>query len=130
MNKGGVVLVARVLMAALFLVAGYGKLMNYAGLVKTIAGAGIPLPEVSAVITIIIELGGGILLVLGWKARWVALALAVFTVVASFIFHAFWSVPADQLMMQRNNFLKNMAIVGGLLIVYVYGPGRLSVDKG
>jgi putative oxidoreductase len=130
MNKDGVVLVGRVLIAVLFILAGFGKLMGFDGAVKTIAGAHIPMPEVAAVITIIIELGGGILLVLGWKARWAALAIAVFTVIASFIFHAFWSVPADQVMMQRTDFLKNLSIIGGLLFVFAYGPGRLSVDKG
>jgi putative oxidoreductase len=67
-------------------------------------------------------------LLFGFKTRWAALALAVFTAVASFFFHDYWSMPAEQQMMQQLMFGKNLAIVGGLLALAAFGAGRLSVD--
>ena len=69
------------------------------------------------------------MLVLGWRARWAALALIVFTVAATLIFHAYWSVPADQVTNQQNEFAKNLAIVGGLLLVLAHGSGRYTLDR-
>lgn len=121
-------LVARVLMAWLFVPAGFGKLMGFAGVVGYISSKGVPLPEVAAAIAIVAELGLGLLLLVGWQARWAALGLAIFTVVITPIFHDFWNSPAAQMTMQKTNFWKNAAIVGGLLMVYLHGPGRWSVE--
>ncbi len=79
--------------------------------------------------TALVEVVGGAMLVLGWKARWAALALAVFTVAATLVFHAYWSVPADQVMNQQIHFMKNLAIVGGLLSVFAHGSGRYALDN-
>jgi putative oxidoreductase len=87
------------------------------------------MPQVVAALTIALELGGGILLAVGYKARWVALALGVFSVIAAVIFHNFWAVEAAQKMGQQINFMKNITIAGGMLMVFAFGPGRLSVDK-
>ena len=124
-----VALVARVLIAALFIPAGIAKLTNFAGTVGYIASAGLPLPQVAAVVAIAVELGLGLLLLAGFKTRWVALALAVFTLAASFGFHHYWSMPADKVMVNQLMFFKNLAIVGGLLAFWSFGPGRLSVDE-
>ena len=75
------------------------------------------------------EVIAGAMLVLGWKARWAALALIVFTVPATFIFHAYWGVPADQVMNQQIHFMKNLAIVGGLLSVLAHGAGGLALER-
>jgi putative oxidoreductase len=83
-----------------------------------------------AVIAMVIELGGGLLLVLGWKARWAAAALFVFCLVAAIFFHAFWAAAPDQAYMQQVQFMKNLAMMGGLLYVVVYGSGPLSLEKG
>ncbi len=122
-------LVGRVLLAALFIPAGFGKLMGFAGTVGYISSAGLPLPQVAAAIAIIVELGLGLALLVGFKTRWAALGIAVFTVVASFGFHNYWSMPADKVMLNQMMFFKNLAIVGGLLAFWAFGPGRLSVDK-
>ncbi len=122
-------LVGRVLLAALFIPAGFGKLMGFAGTVGYISSAGLPLPQVAAAIAIIAELGLGLALLVGFKTRWAALGIAVFTVVASFGFHNYWSMPADKVMLNQMMFFKNLAIVGGLLAFWAFGPGRLSVDK-
>ena len=122
-------LVGRVLLALIFIIAGFGKLTGFEGTVGYIQSVGLPAPQVAAVVAIVVELGGGIMLVLGWKARWAAAALFIFTLVAGFLFHAFWSSPADQAMMQQIQFMKNLAIMGGMLYIVVYGSGPLSVDK-
>jgi putative oxidoreductase len=85
--------------------------------------------QVLAVIAIIIELGGGIMIAVGWKARWAAAALFIFVLVASYVFHAFWAVPADQAQLQNVLFMKNLAVMGGMLYIIVYGSGPLSLDK-
>lgn len=122
-------LVGRLMVAYLFIPAGIGKLMGFAGTVGYITSAGLPLPQVGAVIAIIVELGLGIALLLGFKTRIVAIAMAVFTVAAALFFHKFWAVPDAMKMMQTINFNKNIAIAGGLLVIAAFGPGRLSIDK-
>lgn len=122
-------LVGRLMVAYLFIPAGIGKLMGFAGTVGYITSAGLPLPQVGAVIAIIVELGLGIALLLGFKTRIVAIVMAVFTVAAALFFHKFWAVPDAMKMMQTINFNKNIAIAGGLLVIAAFGPGRLSIDK-
>jgi len=128
-NKDWAALVGRILLAIVFIPAGFSKVGGFAGTAGYIASKGLPLPEVGAAIAIAVEIIAGIALLLGWKARWAALALAVFTLAATVFFHAFWSVPPEQHMTQYLMFMKNIGIVGGLLMVYAFGPGRLSVDK-
>ena len=121
-------LVGRILMAWLFIPAGFGKIAGFSGSVGYAASVGLPLPEVGVAIGLLIELLGGIFLLIGFMTRPAALALALFTLVASFFFHAYWSMPADQAMMQQLMFNKNLAIVGGLLAFAAFGAGGLSVD--
>lgn len=122
-------LVGRILVAYLFIPAGIGKLMGFAGTVGYITSAGLPLPQVAAAIAIVVELGLGIALLLGFKTRIVAIAMAVFTVATALFFHKFWAAPDAMKMMQTINFNKNIAIAGGLLVIAAFGPGRLSIDK-
>lgn len=123
------VLIGRALLAALFIPAGFGKLMGFAGTVGYIGSVGLPLPELGAVMAIVVELGFGLMLLVGFKTRWAALVLALFTVAAAFLFHNFWAMPADKVMANQTLFMKNLAIVGGLLAFAAGGPGRFSVDK-
>jgi putative oxidoreductase len=122
-------LVGRILLAIVFIPAGFSKIGGFAGTAGYIASKGLPLPEVGAAIAIAVEIVAGVALLLGWKTRWAALALAVFTLVATVFFHAFWSVPAEQHMTQYLMFMKNIGIVGGLLAIYAFGAGRISIDK-
>lgn len=121
-------LVGCALLALLFIPAGFSKIGGFAGTVGYIASKGVPLPELAAAAAIGVELGLGLLLLVGLQARWAALGIAVFTFVISFIFHNFWAVPADQVMMQQISFFKNIAVVGGLLTVVAWGPGAWSFD--
>lgn len=121
-------LVGRILIAYLFIPAGFGKLMGFAGTVGYISSVGLPLPQVGAVIAIVVELGLGIALLLGYKTRIVAIVMALFTIAAALFFHKYWSAPDAMKMMQTINFNKNIAIAGGLLAIAGFGAGRLSLD--
>ena len=121
-------LAGRILLGLIFLLSGFGKIGGFTGTAAYIASKGLPMPEVLAALTVLIEIGGGLALVVGFHARQAALLLAVFTLLAGFIFHNFWAVPEAQKMAQQINFLKNLAIAGGMLFVSVFGPGGLSVD--
>ncbi|NML87040.1 DoxX family protein [Polaromonas sp.] len=121
-------LIGRLLLALLFVPAGFSKIAGFSGTAGYIASKGIPLPELAAAVAVGVELGLGLLLLVGWQTRWAALGIAFFTFVISFIFHNFWTMPADQQMMQSLMFFKNMAIVGGLLTVAAWGAGAWSFD--
>ena len=122
-------LAGRILLAVIFLISGFGKITGYDGTAGYMAAKGLPMIGVLLPLTILTELGGGIALVAGFKARWVALLLAGFTLLAAIIFHDFWAAEAAQKMGQQINFLKNVAITGGMLMVFAFGPGRYSVDR-
>lgn len=122
-------LIGRILLAFIFIKSGFGKITGFEGTVGYIASKGLPLPQLGAIIAIVVELGGGILLAVGFKARWAALAIALFTLAAGIMFHNYWAVEAAQRMAQEINFWKNVAITGGALAFFAFGPGRYSVDK-
>ena len=127
--QSSIVLVGRILLGLLFILSGFGKIGGFDGTVGYIASAHLPLPTLVAALTIVIELGGGLALVTGFFTRQTAVVLAVFTVLAGFIFHAFWSAPAAQQMMQQINFLKNLSIAGGMLVLAAFGPGSISLES-
>jgi putative oxidoreductase len=122
-------LIGRALIALLFVPAGFAKIAGFAGTVGYIASKGIPLPQLCAAIAVAAELGLGLLILVGWQTRWAALALAIFTIAITFIFHNFWAVPPAQLMQQQQAFFKNIAVVGGLLSLLAWGAGGWSLDS-
>jgi putative oxidoreductase len=122
-------LVGRILLAALFVVSGIGKIAGFAGTAGYIASKGLPVAELLTAATIVVELGGGLAILAGWKARWAALLLAGFTIVASVLFHNFWAAPPAEAMNQQIHFMKNLSIVGGMLLLFAFGPGRFSVGR-
>lgn len=122
-------LLGRILIALLFIPAGINKITGFDGTVGYIASKGLPLPQVAAAGTIVVEVVVGLALLVGFKARYAALILAAFTIAASVIFHNFWALPEAQKMMQQLMFTKNFAIVGGLLFIAAFGAGPLSVDN-
>lgn len=121
-------LVGRVLLVALFLPAGISKITGFAGTAGWIASAGLPAPQLATVVAILVEVVGSAALLVGFQTRIAALVLAVFTLVATVIFHAFWALPADQQMVQQLMFFKNFAVIGGLLVLAASGPGALSIE--
>lgn len=115
-------LVARVSIALLFLIAGWNKITGFEGTVSQIEVAGFPFPEMLAICAICIEIGCSIALIVGWYARTASLALAFFVLLATLMFHIDWSNPMQQIMA-----LKNLSIIGGLLMIYTHGPGKTSL---
>jgi putative oxidoreductase len=122
-------LVGRILLAALFIVSGFGKISGYDGTAGYMAAKGLPMVNVLLPLTIALELGGGILLAAGFKARWIALLFFLFLIPTTFIFHAFWGIDPKEAATQQINFLKNVSIMGGMLMVFAHGPGAYSVDR-
>ena len=123
-----IALVGRVLLGLMFVMSGFGKIAGFEGTVGYIASQGLPLPQALAALTIVVELGGGLMLLLGLFSRWAGLALAVFSVLAAFIFHNYWNADAASHMGQYINFWKNISIAGGMLLVSAFGPGSISIE--
>jgi putative oxidoreductase len=123
-----VALIARLLLSLMFILAGFSKFAALAGTAGYIASKGLPMPSVLAVLVAALEVLGGLAIAIGFHARIAALALAVFTLLATVLFHNYWAMPADQQMVQQLMFMKNLSVVGGLLLVYVFGDGGASVD--
>ena len=121
-------LIGRILIALLFIPSGLAKITGFSGAIAYVAAAGLPVPALGAAIAAVVELGLGLAVLVGWQARWSALIMALFTIAAALFFHAFWSSPPDQQLMQNIQFFKNMAIAGGLLFIFAFGPGSFSLD--
>ena len=122
-------LAGRILLALMFIPAGFGKLTNIGGTAGYIASGGLPFPSVLAVLVGALELFGGLALVIGFKVRWVGLAMALFTLAASMLFHPFWSVPEAQQMVTKLLFMKNISVVAVSLKKKALGAGALSLDE-
>jgi putative oxidoreductase len=118
-------LVARLLLAVIFLLAGIGKLAAIEGTTAYIASVGLPFAGAVCYATIAFEIIGGLLLIAGYRTRLAALALGVFSIAAGVIFHADFANQAEM-----TSFLKNLAIAGGMFQLAAFGPGRLSLDRG
>jgi putative oxidoreductase len=120
-------LLGRLAIAALFLPAGIGKLFNLGGFAASLAGKGLPYPDLLALLGAGAEVIGPVALILGIAPRLTAVLLAGFTVVASLISHSYWTYPEAQQAAQQTQFFKNAAITGGLLFYYVSGAGSFSL---
>ncbi len=124
-NRDAAALIGRALLALLFILAGISKVTDPAGTMAYIGSAGLPLPQAAYAGTVAVEVLGGLALLAGFKARWAALALALFSFATAIFFHNDFSVQTEM-----TAFLKNLAIGGGMLMVYAFGPGKYSLDKG
>jgi putative oxidoreductase len=118
-----------VLLASIFVVSGFGKITGFEGTAGYMASKGMPMPQVLLVGAIAVEFLGGLMLVVGWKARWAALAIFAFIIPTTIIFHNPAGLPADQVQAQMINLMKNISIMGGMLMVAAFGPGAYSLDK-
>jgi putative oxidoreductase len=126
--KAYISVVGRILLALMFILAGFGKLTNVSGTAGYIASGGLPAPALLAVVVGLFEILGGIALVVGYRVRVAGFLLALFTVAASVIFHAYWSAPAAQQFVTQLLFMKNMSVAGGMLLISALGAGPLSLD--
>ena len=122
-SKNVISLVARILLSALFLWSAFNKIMNPAATQQYMTANGLPLVGLLYLATVAVELGGGLSVLLGYKVRWGAIALAIFLIPATLIFHTNFADRIQQIM-----FMKNLAIFGGLLMIIQYGAGRISLE--
>jgi len=122
-------LLARVCLTAIFILAGYDKIMHFDSTAQMMASQGIPYSDIFLVIAIIFEFGGGLLVLLGLQARLGAFLLFLFVIPVTFVFHPFWNIE-DMASMQNQmqHFYKNLTILGGMLYVMVCGAGCYSLD--
>lgn len=121
-------LMGRLLLAALFLPAGLSKLTGFEGTVGYITSVGLPMPAVAAAAALVVEILGSIALIVGFQTRIAAAVLAVFTLVASVFFHAFWAAAPEQAFVQQLLFFKNIGVIGGLLVLVSSGAAGFSID--
>jgi putative oxidoreductase len=121
-------LLGRLLLAALFLPAGVEKLLDLPGTIGAVTQAGVPLPSIAGPVGAAIEALAPLLLILGLFTRLGAVALIVFTAVASYYFHDYWTMAGADRMSNQINFWKNMAVIGGLFYVLAFGAGLISID--
>ncbi len=127
---GGVILLlGRLALAATFVPSGYGKLMRLDAFAQSLAARGMPAPGLLAIIGACVEFFGGLCVLLGLKTRYAALAMAVFTALASLIAHRFWHLDGAARTTQYIQFMKNLAIIGGFLTLFAAGPGPISLDR-
>lgn len=126
--SGTVALVGRILLALIFVLGGYNKLGSTAATAATMASHGIPLSGVLVYGAIVVELIGGLMLMAGLYARWVAGVLFLYTLALALIFHAYWAAPAAQMRVQHGFFFEHLSMMGGMLIIVALGAGSLSLD--
>jgi putative oxidoreductase len=120
-------LLGRILLSVIFIISGFTKITGFEGTAGYMASKGLPMVEVLLVLTIIIELGGGLMILLGWQARWAATAIFLFLIPVTIIFHPFWSLEGQEGMQHFHSFFKNLAIMGGMTYIMVFGSGPLSI---
>jgi len=122
-------LLGRLLIVALFLPAGLGKIAGFEGTLGYFASLGIPAPTFALIATIVIEVLGSLALLIGFQTRLVASIMALFTLIAAVTGHAYWAAPVDQAFIAQLLFFKNIAVMGGLLILASTGAGGFSLDS-
>ncbi|HLY91950.1 MAG TPA: DoxX family protein [Candidatus Angelobacter sp.] len=127
MEQKWMLLLGRLLLSVIFIASGLGKLTHFGPTVQGMAEMKIPLPAVALVISLFIEIGGGLMVLTGIGARYAALVMFLWLIPVTLVYHHFWGIPAEQQMAQQVNFLKNVAIMGGLLIL-ASRPGKAEVD--
>ena len=117
-------LAGRILLALIFLLSGIDKVVHYAGTMGYMTKAGLPFPQALLIASIIIEIGASLAIIAGWKTRWAAAALFLWMIPVTWVFHN----PAGG-QEQMAHFMKNVAISGGLLLLFALGPGAFSVNR-
>jgi len=121
-------LAGRILLALIFIISGYGKIGGYAGTAGYMASKGLPMVGVLLTLTILVEFGGGLLIALGWKARWVAAVIFLFLIPVTLVFHNPAGLAPAEAQQQMIQLLKNLSIMGGMLGLFAFGPGGYSLD--
>ncbi|MGH9709677.1 MAG: DoxX family protein, partial [Candidatus Acidiferrales bacterium] len=121
-------LVGRILISVIFLLSGIEKLMTWHGSAAFLASKGFPIADVMLAGAVVVEILGALCLITGFQTRIAALIMFLYLIPATLMFHNFWAMQGAMRADNQGHFLKNLAIMGGLLMVAAYGPGRLSID--
>ncbi len=121
-------LVGRILLAFIFLQSAFDKVLNYSKTLALMGARGMSEPHLLLPVAIAVLFIGGIMILIGWKAQWGALALIVFMIPATLYFHGYWTYPQPLQLSQFHHFVKNLAIIGALCLMVGMGSGALSVD--
>ncbi len=123
-----VLLVARILLVLLFVIFGWQKLTGFGGTVADFAHSGVPLPPLAAVIAVAMEFFAGLAIAAGFLTRPLALLMALYTLGTALLGHPFWNLAGAARIENEINFLKNIGLIGGFLLLYLTGAGRYSLD--
>ncbi|HLJ46443.1 MAG TPA: DoxX family protein [Bryobacteraceae bacterium] len=115
MNNKWVAIFGKLLIAVIFLISGYGKITNWSATAALIGSKGVPLPQIALIIVVLVEIGGGLVLLVGPFEKWAALVLFLYLIPITLVIHPVWGIPQEQLQSAAVQFLKNVAIMGGLL---------------
>jgi putative oxidoreductase len=122
-------LIGRIVLVVMFIFSGYGKFMDLSGTAAMIASKGLPTPMLLATLAALVEVLGGLMIVFGWQTRFAALGLLVYTLVAAYLFHDFWTMPEGaERMNAMIHALKNLSVAGAFLMLAAVGAGRFSID--
>lgn len=124
LKSAGAALIGRVLLAAIFIILGFAKISGFAVMSQFAAANNVPFPDLAILIAIVVELVGGLMIALGWQTKNAALGIFVFLIPVTYYFHTNFLDP-----MQMTMFLKNLSIMGGLLLLASFGPGKYSLDE-
>lgn len=122
-------LIARIAVVLLFIIFGYPKMLGFEGTVQYMASSGAPLPTLSAIIAIIMEVPVAILIVLGFFTRPLAVIFIFYTLGTAVIGHHYWNMTGDAVVPNMINFYKNVSIAGAFLLLAITGPGTISLDR-
>lgn len=122
-------LLARLLLASLFLSAGISKITNFQVINDLVSSIGIPYANIWTTLVLILEIAGSIAIIIGFKARIAAVLLGIFTIITAFLFHNYWAAPIEQQYVQQLLFLKNISIAGGLFLLASFNSGEWSLDN-
>jgi len=127
--KNLLALLGRIAFSAIFIMAGISKIMDFSQTAALMASNGLPYSQILLILAIIVELGGGLMILTGWKAKWGAFLLFLFVIPVTFVFHSFWNYEPEMAINQMQHFLKNLSIIGGTLYIIAFGPGRFSLGR-
>lgn len=127
-QRSTTLLIGRILIGAIFVITGLAKLSNPAGTVGYMTAAGIPAADVLVYLAGFAEILGGLAVISGFLARVGSIGLFVFLAITTLTMHAFWKFEGPERMTQNVQFMKNLSIMGGLLMLWATGPGRFSID--
>ena len=128
-SRSVLLLIARIAVGLLFIIFGYPKLMGFSGTVQYMASSGAPLPTLSAIIAILMEVPAAILIVLGFFTRPLAVIFIFYTLGTAVIGHHYWDMSGDAVLPNMINFYKNISIAGAFLLLAITGPGAISLDR-